>query len=67
MLKSQNMSLSQAERAWLPSFGKTGKLAMRWATSRNRHRYPAIEQTFESFAQTRVRLLITWEIGRAHV
>ncbi len=60
MLKSQNMSLSQAERAWLPSFGKTGKLAMRWATSRNRHRYPAIEQTFESFAQTRVRLLITW-------
>ncbi|WP_079436448.1 methyl-accepting chemotaxis protein [Zoogloea sp. LCSB751] len=60
MLKSQNMSLSSAEKAWLPWFGRTGKIAMGWATSRNRHRYPAIEQTFEAFAQTRVRILNTW-------
>ena len=60
MLKSQNMSLSPAERAWLPWFGRTGKIAMGWATARNRHRYQAIEQTFESFAQTRVRILVTW-------
>jgi methyl-accepting chemotaxis protein len=60
MLKSQNMSLSGAEKAWLPWFGRTGKIAMGWATSRNRHRYPAIEQTFEAFAQTRVRILSTW-------
>lgn len=60
MLKSTRMNLSAKERDWLPWFGKTGKLAMRWATTRNRHRYPAIEQTFESFAQTRVRLLMQW-------
>ena len=60
MLKSKAMSLLDKERSWLPWFGPTGKLAMRWATSRNRHRYQAIEQTFESFAQTRVRILMTW-------
>ncbi|MBS0348741.1 MAG: methyl-accepting chemotaxis protein [Proteobacteria bacterium] len=60
MLKSQNMSLNGAEKTWLPWFGRTGKIAMGWATSRNRHRYPAIEQTFEAFAQTRVRILNTW-------
>ncbi|WP_374486846.1 methyl-accepting chemotaxis protein [Zoogloea sp.] len=60
MLKSQNMSLSSAEKTWLPWFGRTGKIAMGWATSRNRHRYPAIEQTFEAFAQTRMRILRTW-------
>ena len=60
MLKSQKMSLLDSERRWLPWLGSTGKLAMRWATSRNKHRYQAIEQTFESFAQTRVRILMTW-------
>ena len=60
MLKSQKMSLLDSERRWLPWLGPTGKLAMRWATSRNKHRYQAIEQTFESFAQTRVRILMTW-------
>lgn len=60
MLRSEQMQLSAAERRWLPWFGRTGKIAMRWATSRNRHRYPAIEQTFESFAATRVRILTGW-------
>ncbi|WP_412480673.1 methyl-accepting chemotaxis protein [Azonexus sp. IMCC34839] len=60
MLKSSKMALSAGEKHWLPWFGKTGKLAMRWATSRNVNRYHAIEQTFESFAQTRVRILINW-------
>jgi len=60
MLKSQKMALSMSERRWLPWFGKTGKLAMGWATARNAARYPAIEQTFESFARTRVRILMNW-------
>jgi methyl-accepting chemotaxis protein len=60
MLKSQTMSLNEDERRWLPWTGRTGKLAMRWATTWNRHRYEAIEQTFESFAQTRVGILLDW-------
>ncbi|HEY9192189.1 MAG TPA: methyl-accepting chemotaxis protein, partial [Methyloversatilis sp.] len=60
MLKSQAMSLNEDERRWLPWTGRTGKLAMRWATTWNRHRYEAIEQTFESFAQTRVGILMDW-------
>ena len=60
MLKSEQMSLSQVERRWLPWFGKTGKMAMRWATLLNRSRYQSVEQTFESIAQTRVRILQSW-------
>jgi len=60
MLKSQRMNLSTAERGWLPWLGRNGKLAMRWATARNVKRYPAIEQTFEAFARTRVRILMNW-------
>jgi methyl-accepting chemotaxis protein len=60
MLKSQAMSLNDDERRWLPWTGRTGKLVMRWATTWNRHRYDAIEQTFESFAQTRVGILMDW-------
>ena len=60
MLKSLNMPLSGEERRWLPWFGRTGALSMRWATFWNRYRYPAIEQTFESFAQTRVGILRQW-------
>jgi methyl-accepting chemotaxis protein len=60
MLKSEQMSLSEAERRWLPWFGKTGKMAMRWATLLNRGRYESVEQTFESIAQTRVRILQSW-------
>ena len=60
MLKSQAMSLTEEERRWLPWAGRTGKFAMRWATTWNRHRYDAIEQTFESFAQTRVGILMDW-------
>ncbi|MBL8392113.1 MAG: methyl-accepting chemotaxis protein [Candidatus Accumulibacter sp.] len=60
MLKSEQMSLSEAERRWLPWFGKTGKMAMRWATILNRSRYQSVEQTFEGIAQTRVRILQGW-------
>ena len=60
MLKSPSMALSMAERRWLPWFGKTGKLAMGWATYLNRDRYPALEQAFEGFASTRVRILQAW-------
>ena len=60
MLKSELMKLSRDERCWLPWFGKTGKLAMRWATLINRRRYPILEQTFEGIANTRVQVLIGW-------
>ncbi|MBW7901325.1 MAG: methyl-accepting chemotaxis protein [Rhodocyclaceae bacterium] len=60
MLKSRTMALSAAERAWLPWPGKAGKLAMRWATYLNRGRYAVIEQSFEDFAATRVKLLQSW-------
>ncbi len=60
MLKSDQMHLSDEERHWLPWLGKTGKLAMRWATLINRRRYPILEQTFEGIAATRVQVLTGW-------
>jgi methyl-accepting chemotaxis protein len=59
-LQSSRMNLSAAERHWLPVFGKTGKLAMKWSTWLNRHTYPVIEKTFEGIAQTRVQILQSW-------
>nr|WP_249675633.1 methyl-accepting chemotaxis protein [Pseudomonas sp. PIA16] len=59
-LKSLSMPLSSAEKSWLPLFGKTGKLAMRWSCRLNRPAYPIIESTFEAIAQTRVKLLHNW-------
>ena len=68
MLKSESMNLSAAERRWLPVFGATGKLKMRWSTWLNRHTYPAVEQIFEGVAATRVRLLTHWAEGQwAHL
>ena len=60
MLKSLQMYLSSAERHWLPMFGKTGKIAMRWACFLNKRRYPVLEQTFEGIASTRVNILRGW-------
>ncbi|HXU92470.1 MAG TPA: methyl-accepting chemotaxis protein [Gallionella sp.] len=60
MLKSYQMQLSEDERGWLPWFGKTGKIAMRWACQVNRLRYPVLEQTFEGIAANRVNILQGW-------
>ncbi|SEA96219.1 methyl-accepting chemotaxis protein [Marinobacterium iners] len=60
VLKSTAMQLSAAERHWLPWFGPTGKLAMRRACWLNRRTLPVVEQTFESIAEIRVRLLTGW-------
>jgi len=60
MLKSANMSLSAAERQWLPWFGKLGKVALGRSCFFNKDRYEAIESTFEGIANTRVRLLQNW-------
>ncbi|OIR09709.1 methyl-accepting chemotaxis protein 2 [mine drainage metagenome] len=60
MLKSEHMELSSSEKRWLPWFGKTGKLSMRWATLINRRRYPILEQTFEGIAATRIQTLTGW-------
>ncbi|SIP87950.1 methyl-accepting chemotaxis protein [Marinobacterium stanieri] len=59
-LKSAQMQLSNAERHWLPWFGGTGKLKMRWSCWLNRRTLPVVEQTFESVAEIRVRLLTEW-------
>ncbi|WP_371257644.1 hypothetical protein [Pseudomonas sp. BAY1663] len=59
-LQSKQMHLSARERAWLPWFGGTGKLAMRWSCWLNRGVYPVIEQVFEGVAQSRARILQNW-------
>ncbi len=59
-LKSDSMNLLSQERHWLPWFGKTGKLAMRWACLLNRDRYQAMEDAFDNFARHRVNLLNQW-------
>ncbi len=60
MLQSDLMQLSAEEKKWLNWFGKTGKLAMRWACFLNRRRYPRLETAFDGIAQTRVRILTDW-------
>ncbi|MGC3965278.1 MAG: methyl-accepting chemotaxis protein [Rhodocyclaceae bacterium] len=60
MLRSREMALSPKELKWLPFFGKTGKLAMRWGTFLSRSRYARLEIAFEGFATTRVRLMQGW-------
>lgn len=59
-LKSDLMNLSVKERSWLPWFGTNGKLALGWSCFLNRSTYPAVEQTFEGIAATRVKLLQDW-------
>ncbi|WP_228720816.1 methyl-accepting chemotaxis protein [Nitrogeniibacter mangrovi] len=54
------MRLSGAERRWLPWFGRTGKLAMRWATWLNRDSVDVLEHTFDGVARIRVGLLQRW-------
>ena len=59
-LKSVAMALSPQEKHWLPWWGKTGKLAMRWSCFLNAYRYPALEQVFCGIAATRTKLLTQW-------
>lgn len=59
-LKSRTMALSEAERSWLPWFGKTGKLKSRWSYMLNLHRVDALEQVFDGIARTRVKILNDW-------
>jgi methyl-accepting chemotaxis protein len=59
-LKSLHMSMSPAERRWLPWFGLNGKLALGWSCLVNRQRYAVVERTFEGIAQSRKRSLMQW-------
>lgn len=59
-LHSELMHLSPAERGWLNWYGKTGKVSMGWSCWLNRSRYAVMEQTFESIANTRTKLLQQW-------
>ncbi|GAB2684561.1 hypothetical protein GCM10027170_14280 [Aliiglaciecola aliphaticivorans] len=54
------MQLSAKEHRWLPWFGINGKLSLGWSCFVNRSTYPAVEQTFEGIAATRVKLLQNW-------
>ncbi|GGB92014.1 hypothetical protein GCM10011352_17600 [Marinobacterium zhoushanense] len=58
--KSHQMHLSSAERRWLPWFGTTGKLAMRWSCMLNRDATEVLEHTFEGVARIRVAILERW-------
>jgi methyl-accepting chemotaxis protein len=60
LLRSESMPLTAAEKSWLPWFGKTGKLAMKWSCHLNATAYPVVEKTFEAIADTRVKLLQGW-------
>lgn len=59
-LKSESMSLSPAEKRWLPWFGANHFLGLKWSCFLNRKMYPVIERTFEGIAATRVRLIESW-------
>ncbi|MDH1732105.1 methyl-accepting chemotaxis protein [Pseudomonas chengduensis] len=59
-LRSHQMNFTGQERRWLPWFGKTGKLAMRWSCLLNAGQVARVEKTFAGLAQTRVDLLVNW-------
>ncbi len=59
-LRSHKMDFKGRERRWLPWFGKTGKLAMRWSCLLNAGQTARVEKTFSGLAQTRVDLLLGW-------
>ncbi|MFA0438906.1 chemotaxis protein [Vibrio sp. 10N.286.49.C2] len=54
------MDLTHSEKHWLPWFGQAGKIAMKASCFANRNRIGELEKTFESIAETRVKLLTTW-------
>ncbi|MBV1788145.1 methyl-accepting chemotaxis protein [Marinobacterium sp. D7] len=58
--KSHQMHLSSTERRWLPWFGSTGKLAMRWSCLLNRDATEVLEHTFDGVARIRVAILERW-------
>lgn len=59
-IRSDEMTLTGAERSWLPWFGSAGKLGMGWACWINNNRYEQLEEIFNSVADTRMRLLQQW-------
>lgn len=54
------MNLSPTEQHWLPYFGDSGKFAMKRACWLNRKRHSLLQQTFESIASNRVKILHAW-------
>ncbi|GAB3475499.1 methyl-accepting chemotaxis protein [Marinomonas epiphytica] len=59
-LKSNLMSLSNAEKKWLPWFGSNNKISLFWSCYLNKETYHNVEKTFEGIANTRVKLLENW-------
>lgn len=49
-----------ASANWLPWWGANNRISLGWSCWLNRYRYPVIEQTFNSIAQTRVTTLHQW-------
>ncbi|WP_235936629.1 methyl-accepting chemotaxis protein [Marinomonas profundi] len=54
------MSLSSAERRWLPWFGSNGRFSLFRSCYLNKNTYQNVEKTFENIANTRVKLLNNW-------
>lgn len=67
MLKSRSMSLSSAEKSWLPWFGTNGKISLGWSCFLNRKKYAFVERTFEGVANTRVNILTRWAEAQWHL
>lgn len=60
LLKSPLMKLTPNEKKWLPWFGANGKFSLGFGCFINKSTFPAVEQTFEGIAATRVKLLQMW-------
>lgn len=56
----QMMQLDSNEKHWLPVFGKTGKLQMRWNCAINQKHRPLVESIFENLAVSRKQILEDW-------
>ncbi|MDP2285972.1 MAG: methyl-accepting chemotaxis protein [Pseudohongiella sp.] len=56
----QAMQLDPNEKHWLPVFGKTGKLQMRWNWAINQQHLPLVQSIFENLAISRKQILEDW-------
>jgi len=54
------MHLNKDEKAWLPYFGRNGKIALGLAYFLNRNRTTFIKNTFEGISNTRLEILQDW-------
>lgn len=56
----QSMHLDSNEKNWLPVFGKTGKILMRWNCAINHQHKALVQSVFENLAISRKQILEDW-------